>query len=296
MGKKSRDSTIFLSIVVSMCLIVSLVRANPYFYGGEVPPPAGTQPPKVSVTLENNSLFLSSNISFKVTASSSDPINFTDKNTFVTDRWFLTDVWYTVDWKAGNNSVYHLSNYWEENTNLFRYVNLTNIPEGNHTLKMFVNEEGTYVTAVTKYLFNINNSLLVNFIVDTVTPTISFPAPYQNITFDTKDATLNFTINKPECQISYSLDNQSETIANSDTSIALSNLINGEHNVTIYAKDRYGALSAPSTAFFDVKVPEPFPTLTVVAIASIVVAIAGASVGLLIHRRRTMSRNLIKVC
>ncbi len=92
MGKKKRISTIILTIVVSMCLIVGLVRADPYFYGGEMPPPAGTQPPKISVVLENNSLFLSNNISFKVTASSSPPIIFSDNTTFVNNPWFLTDV------------------------------------------------------------------------------------------------------------------------------------------------------------------------------------------------------------
>ena len=274
-----------------MCLIISLVKANPYFYGGEVPPPAGTQPPKISVTLENNSLFQSSNISFKVTASSSDPINFTDKNTFVTNIWFLTDVWYTVDWKEGNNTVYHNTNYWEETTNLFRFVNLTGIPEGSHTIQLYANEQGTYVTLVTKYLFNINSSIMANFIVDSITPTISFSAPYQNKTFDTRDIVLNFTANKPDCQISYSLDNQSEISANSDTAITLNNLMNGQHNVTICAKDKFGALSAPITTYFDVKVPEPFPTITIVTVASILVIITGISIGLLIYRNKIGLKN-----
>ena len=288
MGQKNRSSIIFLCFTLSICLIVSLVGANPYFPGGEVSPPTGTQPPKVSVTLENNSLFLSNNISFKVTASSSDPINFTDKYTYVTDPWFITDVWYTVDWKEGNTSVIHNSHYAVGvTTNLFRYVNLTNIPEGNHTLKMFVNEYGTYVNMVTKYFFNINSSVSVNFVVDTVKPTISFSEPFQNITFDAKDVAFNFTINKHDCQIYYSLDNQSETMANSDSSITLSNLINGEHNVTIYSKDKYGVISEPNTIYFDVKVPEPFPTMTVAIVSGmILVLVVGTSSLLLLNRQR----------
>jgi hypothetical protein len=51
-------------------------------------------------------------------------------------------------------------------------------------------------------------------------------------------------------------------------------LPDGEHNVTIYAQDEYGLISAPSTVYFNVKV---FPTLTVtavsVALASVIVAI-----------------------
>jgi hypothetical protein len=289
MVQKNRCSIIFLCFTLSIGLVFSLVGANPYFNGGEVSPPSGTQPPKVSVTLENNSLFLSSNISFKVTASSSDPINFTDKYTYVTDPWFITDVWYTVDWKEGNTSVIHNSHYAVGGTtNLFRYVNLTNIPEGNHTLKMFVNEYGTYVNnvyTVTKYFFNINSSLLVNFVVDTIKPTISFSEPLQNITFDAKDVAFNFTINKPDCQIFYSLDNQSETIANSVSSITLSNLINGEHNVTIYSKDIYGVISEPNTIYFDVKVPEPFPTTNFAIVSGIILVIIVGIVSLLFYKK-----------
>ena len=283
MGKKKRISTIILTVVVSMCLIVGLVRADPYFYGGEMPPPAGTQPPKVSVVLENNSLFLSNNISFKVTASNSPPIIFSDNTTFVNNPWFLTDVWYTVDWQEGNTSVYHASRFEQAQPSLFRYVNLTNVPEGNHNITVFANEYGTYATTrymPMSYYFDINSSAVANFIIDTIRPIISFSGIYQNQTFDTKEIALNFTVNKPDCQISYSLDNQSETRVNSDNSLTLNNLANGEHNVTIYAKDNYGVLSAPSTAYFDVEVPAPFPTLTIVAIALVVMIILVASVGL----------------
>ena len=276
MGKKSRGSIIILSIVVLMCLIVSLVEADPFFWGGQVPPPFGTQPPTISAALENNSLLRNSNISFKVTASC------------ISNDTYITGVYYVVDWKAGNNTVYVMPNDFEETKNLFRFVNLTAIPEGQHSIEVFANELGTYVNYVniTSYQFVYSNSLKVNFNVDTITPTISFSTPYQNHTFDTRDVELNFTINKANCQISYSLDNQSEIISNSDNSLTLNNLMNAEHNVTLYAKDKYGVLSDPVTISFDVNVPEPFPTVTVVAIASILVIITGVSVALLIYRKR----------
>ncbi len=68
-----------LLIIIATAQFVNLSLANPYFHGGQTPPPTGTEQPKIIVTLENNSIFLSNNITFKVTATSSQPINFTDK-------------------------------------------------------------------------------------------------------------------------------------------------------------------------------------------------------------------------
>jgi hypothetical protein len=62
---------------------------------------------------------------------------------------------------------------------------------------------------------------------------------------------------------------------NKDTSLTLPNLSDGEHNVTIYAQDEFGVISAPSTVYFNVKV---FPFATIVAVSGaviVVVIIAG---------------------
>lgn len=72
--------------------------------------------------------------------------------------------------------------------------------------------------------------------------------------------------------------------ANSNSSLTLDNLSNGEHNVTIYAQDEYGIISAPSTVYFNVKV---FPTVTVIAVAS---TIAIVIIGILFAYRNKHKR------
>jgi hypothetical protein len=120
----------------------------------------------------------------------------------------------------------------------------------------------------------------VNFTVDSVLPTISFKSA-QNKNYDTANVVLDFVVNKPVSKVFYSLDNQDNVTANGNGSLSLDNLSIGEHNVTMYAKDEYGIISAPNTMYFSVKV---FPTVTVLAIAATVAILA--IVGLLVYHKR----------
>lgn len=288
-------------ILVLLCFIMvnPAVNANPFFPGGETLPPTGANPPTLSLRLENNtfsqsnnlvtpfnnnSIFNSNNITFRITATGSQPKNFS--NPFgLPEKWYLTDVWYVVDWLEGNNSIYK-----QKATSFFRYVILTGIPEGNHTLSVFANEIGDYVKDITKYYFNINNSITINFAIDTIKPSISFSEDYQNKTYSSTEKTLYFTTDKENCQTYYSIDNQSFSLASSESSIQLINLSNGKHNVTVYAVDEYGVIGEPNTINFNVKLSEPFPNTTVAIVSGMILVLIVGIISLLLlnrHRKTT---------
>ena len=94
-----------------------------------------------------------------------------------------------------------------------------------------------------------------------------------NETFGTSNIPLNFTIDEPVSQVTYSLDGQENvTISGKAT---LTDLSNGEHNVTVYAKDKAGNIGSSETMAFTISKPEPFPTFLVAAISVAVVVVAG---------------------
>jgi hypothetical protein len=93
------------------------------------------------------------------------------------------------------------------------------------------------------------------------------------MTYDTSNVTLSFSVNKPVSQIAYSLDNQMNVTANGNNSLALSDLSNGDHNLTIYAQDDAGLVGASNTLYFIVNEP-PWPEPSILSITA---DIAGAS-------------------
>jgi hypothetical protein len=90
---------------------------------------------------------------------------------------------------------------------------------------------------------------------------------------------LNFSINEPVSQITYSLDGQENvTIAGNTT---LADLSAGTHNVTVYAWDTAGNVGASETVTFTVT---PFPTAP--AAAASVASIAAVTAGLLVYFKK----------
>jgi hypothetical protein len=92
--------------------------------------------------------------------------------------------------------------------------------------------------------------------------------------YKTSSVPLNFTVNETVSQITYCLDGQDNVTTSGNTT--LTDLPNGDHNVTVYATDEFGNTGASETIYF--KVDVPFPTtlvaaLTVVSVFVIVVAL-----------------------
>ena len=97
MKRKALALTLILVLsftAVAGTRLFNYATANPYFIGGQTPPPEGTEPPIISiVSPENNT----------VSASNSISVVFN-----VTGIYMLTAIYYEVDWQEGNISVYHL--------------------------------------------------------------------------------------------------------------------------------------------------------------------------------------------
>ena len=79
-------------------------------------------------------------------------------------------------------------------------------------------------------------------------------------------------------QITYSLDGEETVTINGKTT--LTGLANGDHNITVYAKDEAGNVGSETT-YFSVEVP--FPTTMVIAP---VASVAVVGVGLLVYFKK----------
>jgi N-acetylneuraminic acid mutarotase len=104
----------------------------------------------------------------------------------------------------------------------------------------------------------------------------------ENKTYSKSSVPLTFTVDKPVLWTEYSLDGQDNVTIEGNTT--LTNLLNGLHNVTVYAKYTEGSIGASENIVFSIDAPEPFPTVPV-AVAS-GASIAAVSVGLLVYFKK----------
>jgi len=146
-------------------------------------------------------------------------------------------------------------------------TDLNGLAEGTHKLWVYAKNFAGDVTA----------STTVHFTIDVTSPSIVVFYP-ENKTYQTTDVLVKFIVNEPASQINYCLDgSENTTIAENFT---LTQLSNGNHNVTIYATDEAGNTGASEIVYFTVAVPEPFPTTLVIA-SVIIVTVVGT--GLLVY-------------
>lgn len=158
----------------------------------------------------------------------------------------------------------------------------------NQTIALPQLSSGSHNITVYGSYWGYSEQVTVSFSVDTIEPTISFLQSVQNKTYYKNTVTLGYVVNKPS-QIIYSLDNYANVTIYSDSSLKLANLTNGQHNVTIFAQDEYGLISFPTTFYFTVEVPST--TVTIVAVASIIVVV-GLGFGLVFFRRHQKTANV----
>ncbi len=286
MEKKTLSTAVFISaLLLSVgAQFVNFSRANPYRELGSVPPDGLTKPPTVTIfTPRNNSAHTTNKILFSVNVSL--PESKTASSTMI------HYIFYEADWQQDKVFLYNsaqasFDDQIESHRTLPKNLyfkcsqDLTGIPDGNHSIVVTVVAGGFYLedSEMGFYRFMINGYSSVFFDIDTTPPKISVLS-IENKTYSTTDIPLNFTVNEPVSQVSYSLDGQENvTIAGNTT---LTNLPYGEHNVTVYATDMVGHIGASETIYFTIE--EPFPTTLFIApIAS--VAVAG--VGLLVYFKK----------
>lgn len=272
---------LFFSLIIAP-FFVCLVRADP-LYIMTLPTPLGTRwsdgvtkPPVILISApENNTLFAEDSISLSINVSVGESTS--------ADLKYIGEVYYTSDWQTNETIIY--SNpprnpdafYYTSNPQIgkiYGTVNLTGIPDGNHSLVVYAKEMGTYYAYTDHWAngydweyywnFKISASSSIFFTVDTTAPCIVVLS-MQNTTFNSSDVDLNFTVNEQTSRTSYSLDgNVNRTIAGNTTLTALPF---GDHNLTVYAWDPAGNVGASETITFTIA--EPFPTVAVAAGATV---------------------------
>ncbi len=282
--KTSLKAFLILGILISAAGgFVKSIEANPLSQAEYV----GNHGPfsKTSITISstentplNNTMHNSSSLSLFLNVS------YMKSNTIPQAFYYneyLSEIYFKADWQQNKTYVYTF-NYYQPRIDEFNYyLNFTGIPEGKHNVTFYAIQDGVYAPSLYKY-YSLEKkiALSVFFIIDTICPNVSILS-VQNKTYKTPDITLNFKVDEPVLQTSYSLDGQGNvTIAGN---ITLNGLSNRVHNVTVYVTDNAGNVGTSETIYFNVEVPVPIPTTIVIApIAS--VAVVG--VGLLVYFKK----------
>jgi hypothetical protein len=295
MRKKFPSATLILALLFSAVagtLFSNLSWADPYVYVGDVPPKPDTIPPKISIfSPKNNAAYNTNYIAF--TFNVSEPTGPTVNSPIV------DEIYYKADWQQNQVTIYaytsdpysgHPTNgeYAKYSVNL----NLTGIPKGNHSITVIAGYHGWYIPGNDPHTlsmngFSISGSSIVNFTIDTtldLTPPKISILSLENKTYHSPDVPLSFEVSESISQITFSLDGQKNVTITGNTT--LTGLLNGLHNVTIYAWDIAGNAGASEAISFTVAASlepeqeqEPFPTTLVIA-SAVTVAVIG--VGLLV--------------
>jgi len=286
-------STALLLSVATGTVFVNLGKANPYLrdwkVDGEIPVPEGTKLPVVTISNpQNNSYHASKNLllNFSAVIEKSGNISLGFSELYYIGSWqnertdFDLNALY-ASWVRNNSS------YPSEFS-----VNLTDVPEGYHWLEVcavataFAYEtrheiDGIYYT--TYYVrYKTISSSTANFTIDTTAPDI-LSVSMENKTYDKASIPFVLVTNEPVSQVLYSLDGQ-DTVAISGNS-TLTDLSAGNHTVAVYARDLAGNIGTSNAVNFTVVMPEPFPTVPVLA-ASAASITAVACAGPIITRRK----------
>ena len=283
---------VLLFSAVAGTQLVNLGSANPYTnsqYAGKTGAPSSAPSPTVSILCpENNKVYNADSIALNFNASvekflESDP----DHSKPLISGMQMTKSFFTADWLPNQTQI-EIAPYLtvEEDSNKISVVlNLAEVPDGKHVLRICVYAEGSITDPINWYNFETVGYSQVDFAVDTIPPKVTVE-PIMNKTYNEKgvpEVHLNFTVNEPVSKVTYSLDGQENvTVAGNTT---LTNLSFGEHNVTVYAIDEVGNIGASETLIFTMEeLPGPFQT-SLVATAS-VAAIGVIGVLLMVYLKK----------
>jgi hypothetical protein len=168
-------------------------------------------------------------------------------------------------------------------------LNITGVSDGNHFITIYASiwhySSMEKRMDVFEQYFDYDDLTMasikktVSFTVDTTPPVISILSSDDK--YDTSDVFLNFTVDEVVSQITYSLDGQDEVLISEN--ITLTELGNGDHNVTVYATDLAGN-TCSETLYFSVEIP--FPASLVIATASVIAVVAVFAVFLAYQRKQ----------
>jgi len=166
-------------------------------------------------------------------------------------------------------------------------VRLNPLPKGSHSIvveaiAMANNPEGK-VTAQTRVYFAVAKETQPP---DTSAPEITILSP-QNKTYYATEIPLEFSVNEPNCSVSYKFDGQEPVEISQNTT--LTGFYYGSHNVTVYATDVAGNLGVQTVGFAFAKTEEHTPSLEPFPASLVFMAFVGIAlgvVGLLVYLKK----------
>ena len=113
---------------------------------------------------------------------------------------------------------------------------LSSIPDGNHNVTVYANDSAGNI-----------GSAMVNFTVDTTAPVITIDNPVEGHTYSTSTVALNVTADESIIAWQYSINGVANvTFTQNGT---LSGILDGNHNVTVYASDSAGNIGSAIVNF-----------------------------------------------
>jgi len=220
----------------------------------------------------------------------------------------ISNICYETDWQKENKTIFSYDGYFlrevwvqlsgprtfiDPISKLSKSLELTDIPEGNHSIKIYatvwhyssIEKLQSVFESYLQYrdLTMANRSATVFFAVDTVPPKIVFSSP-KNLTYDSSDVSVNFTVDELFSKCSYSLDGQDNVTI--EGNITLTGLLDGEHSLKLFAIDSAGNIGSSETKYFTVDVPEPFPVVPVISVVAVVAVVVGAGVWVYFKKRK----------
>ena len=146
--------------------------------------------------------------------------------------------------------------------------------------------DGTHILTVYSIFTDILPvSSTVNFTVDTTPPTVTILS-LQNRVYNSSEIPLVFTVNETTSRITYILDGKVYLI---DGNTTLTGLQNGDHKLTVYARDEVGNSGASETVDFNVEVPIPRQLALVVIPPTVIVLIGGLILVIYFRNRKQLS-------
>ena len=276
MKRKALALTLSLALLFSAVAgvyLVKLAQANPYMYHKSVPPPPGSIPLNIIVQSPcNNAVYKDNSVNITLNINTND-----------TSMTSLLDAYLKADWLQDNTTVYKQNTYSPEFPQSWDYSNiLSNVPDGEHSIVIYALGHGLYATnedgGLTANSFHMTAVSTMKFKIDSGSPQISITSP-ANATYSQPGIPLNFTLSENASLITYSIDNQENSTYYENATVG--GLLEGSHNVTVYAWDAAGNVGCSETVMFTVAEPEAFPTVPVAAASIATAVIVGA--GLLVY-------------
>ena len=285
MKREAINITFALVFLVAASLVacnIKVAQANPsnlnlpHAVFRDVPPPEGAQAPIVTIQTPQNGSTYPKNVTLTY------DVRFTENNVG------LSELYYKGNWDP-EITVIPKDKFGAFPNNSYS-IDLSNVRGGNISITVYAVGVGLIMTGqemvdssyrYTYYdRFETVGYSTVSFIKDLVPPRISFLSP-QNTTYQSPDVKLDFTVNEAVSPILYSLNNaENQTTAGN---VTLTGLLNGVHNLTLYAADLVGNPASPKTLFFNVNAPESFPVVSVIAIS---VVASGVIAGLMFYFKK----------